>query len=191
MNVHDSEKVIGTLMHEGYRQVETVEQADLILYNTCSIRDKAEQKSLPSPRGLQEACGSGQEVWRAGLRGPAGRRKDFRARAACVTGMRIGQLSQVAGNAVQLEEWEERWSKSRGVRASLGEDSQLGVATQTDYRPRRSRDRRVLRDRIHRAHQSSSRIHHHHRRLRQVLRLLRGPVHARQGAQPHFGLGAR
>jgi tRNA-2-methylthio-N6-dimethylallyladenosine synthase len=44
MNVHDSEKVIGTLLHEGYRQVETVEQAGLILYNTCSIRDKAEQK---------------------------------------------------------------------------------------------------------------------------------------------------
>src|SRR5579859_5346832 len=44
MNVHDSEKVIGTLLHEGYRQVDTVEQAGLILYNTCSIRDKAEQK---------------------------------------------------------------------------------------------------------------------------------------------------
>jgi tRNA-2-methylthio-N6-dimethylallyladenosine synthase len=44
MNVHDSEKVVGTLVQEGYRQVETVEQADLVLYNTCSIRDKAEQK---------------------------------------------------------------------------------------------------------------------------------------------------
>ncbi|HXJ90345.1 MAG TPA: tRNA (N6-isopentenyl adenosine(37)-C2)-methylthiotransferase MiaB [Candidatus Binatia bacterium] len=44
MNVHDSEKVVGTLVQVGYRQVETVEQADLILYNTCSIRDKAEQK---------------------------------------------------------------------------------------------------------------------------------------------------
>src|SRR6476469_2806425 len=44
MNVHDSEKVVGTLVQEGYRQVPTVEQADLILYNTCSIRDKAEQK---------------------------------------------------------------------------------------------------------------------------------------------------
>ena len=44
MNVHDSEKVVGTLVQEGYRQVETVEAADLILYNTCSIRDKAEQK---------------------------------------------------------------------------------------------------------------------------------------------------
>src|SRR5215472_3780081 len=44
MNSHDSEKVIGTLLHEGYAQVESVEEADLVLYNTCSIRDKAEQK---------------------------------------------------------------------------------------------------------------------------------------------------
>jgi tRNA-2-methylthio-N6-dimethylallyladenosine synthase len=44
MNSHDSEKVIGTLQHQGYTQVETEEDADLILYNTCSIRDKAEQK---------------------------------------------------------------------------------------------------------------------------------------------------
>src|SRR5712664_804134 len=44
MNVHDSEKVIGTLLTQGYRQVFTVEEAGLVLYNTCSIRDKAEQK---------------------------------------------------------------------------------------------------------------------------------------------------
>ena len=44
MNAHDSEKVVGTLMQQGYRQVPTVEEAGLVLYNTCSIRDKAEQK---------------------------------------------------------------------------------------------------------------------------------------------------
>ena len=44
MNVHDSEKVVGTLVSQGYRQVQTVEEAGLILYNTGSIRDKAEQK---------------------------------------------------------------------------------------------------------------------------------------------------
>jgi len=44
MNAHDSEKVIGTLQREGYRQVESEEDAGLIVYNTCSIRDKAEQK---------------------------------------------------------------------------------------------------------------------------------------------------
>ena len=44
MNAHDSEKVIGTLEQQGYRQVTAEEDAGLILYNTCSIRDKAEQK---------------------------------------------------------------------------------------------------------------------------------------------------
>jgi tRNA-2-methylthio-N6-dimethylallyladenosine synthase len=44
MNAHDSEKVVGTLVSEGYRQVSTVDEAGLVLYNTCSIRDKAEQK---------------------------------------------------------------------------------------------------------------------------------------------------
>src|ERR1700716_1045319 len=44
MNAHDSEKVVGTLLQQGYRQVPTVEEAGLVLYNTCSIRDKAEQK---------------------------------------------------------------------------------------------------------------------------------------------------
>jgi tRNA-2-methylthio-N6-dimethylallyladenosine synthase len=44
MNAHDSEKVIGTLRRQGYRQVESEEEASLILYNTCSIRDKAEHK---------------------------------------------------------------------------------------------------------------------------------------------------
>ena len=44
MNAHDSEKVVGTLLSQGYCQVPTVEEAELVLYNTCSIRDKAEQK---------------------------------------------------------------------------------------------------------------------------------------------------
>jgi tRNA-2-methylthio-N6-dimethylallyladenosine synthase len=44
MNAHDSEKVIGTLVAEGYSQVPTPEAAELVFYNTCSIRDKAEQK---------------------------------------------------------------------------------------------------------------------------------------------------
>jgi len=44
MNDHDSEKVAGVLLARGYRQVETAEAARLILYNTCSIREKAAQK---------------------------------------------------------------------------------------------------------------------------------------------------
>jgi tRNA-2-methylthio-N6-dimethylallyladenosine synthase len=44
MNVHDSEKVAGVLMARGYRPATSHDQADLILYNTCSIREKAAQK---------------------------------------------------------------------------------------------------------------------------------------------------
>ena len=44
MNDHDSEKVAGVLLARGYQQVETPESASLILYNTCSIREKAAQK---------------------------------------------------------------------------------------------------------------------------------------------------
>ena len=44
MNAHDSEKVVGTLVAQGYEQVPTPEAAELVFYNTCSIRDKAEQK---------------------------------------------------------------------------------------------------------------------------------------------------
>jgi len=44
MNDHDSEKVAGVLLSRGYQQVESPESASLILYNTCSIREKAAQK---------------------------------------------------------------------------------------------------------------------------------------------------
>src|SRR5712671_6416315 len=44
MNDHDSEKVAGVLFSRGYRQVESPDSASLVLYNTCSIREKAAQK---------------------------------------------------------------------------------------------------------------------------------------------------
>jgi tRNA-2-methylthio-N6-dimethylallyladenosine synthase len=44
MNEHDSEKVAGVLLARGYKQVEKADSADVILYNTCSIREKAAQK---------------------------------------------------------------------------------------------------------------------------------------------------
>jgi tRNA-2-methylthio-N6-dimethylallyladenosine synthase len=60
MNVHDSEKVIGTLQSEGYTQVETPEEADLVLYNTCSIRDKAEQKVFHRLQQFKKDHGRGK-----------------------------------------------------------------------------------------------------------------------------------
>src|ERR1700676_2331365 len=44
MNAHDSEKVAGVLLGRGYRQVEDLDSAKVVFYNTCSIREKAAQK---------------------------------------------------------------------------------------------------------------------------------------------------
>lgn len=44
MNVHDSEKMAGVLSRKGYYPTDNPKEADIIIYNTCSIRDKAEQK---------------------------------------------------------------------------------------------------------------------------------------------------
>lgn len=43
MNFNDSEIVASILANEGYNTTDTLEDADLVLVNTCSIRDKAEQ----------------------------------------------------------------------------------------------------------------------------------------------------
>jgi tRNA-2-methylthio-N6-dimethylallyladenosine synthase len=61
MNVHDSEKVIGTLISQGYRQVSDEQQAGLILYNTCSIRDKAEQKVFHRLNEYKKLQGEGKK----------------------------------------------------------------------------------------------------------------------------------
>lgn len=44
MNEHDSEQIAGLLHSVGYSRTETPEHADMILLNTCSIREKAEHK---------------------------------------------------------------------------------------------------------------------------------------------------
>src|SRR5208337_318194 len=44
MNVHDSEKMSSILKDEGYIESDSLQEADLVIFNTCSIRQKAEQK---------------------------------------------------------------------------------------------------------------------------------------------------
>lgn len=46
MNVHESEKVAGILEHLGYEETHQNDDADIIVFNTCCIRDTAEQKAL-------------------------------------------------------------------------------------------------------------------------------------------------
>lgn len=60
MNAHDSEKVVGTLIERGYEQVEKPEEAELVFYNTCSIRDKAEQKVFHRLQQFKREAGKGK-----------------------------------------------------------------------------------------------------------------------------------
>ena len=46
MNVHDSEQMAALLAESGYKLTEQYQLADLILLNTCSIREKAQQKAF-------------------------------------------------------------------------------------------------------------------------------------------------
>jgi tRNA-2-methylthio-N6-dimethylallyladenosine synthase len=63
MNDHDSEKVAGVLLGRGYAMAGTPAAADIVFYNTCSIREKAAQKVF-SRLGLHGPgeIGAGQVV---------------------------------------------------------------------------------------------------------------------------------
>jgi tRNA-2-methylthio-N6-dimethylallyladenosine synthase len=54
MNELDSERLSGNLKLRGYKRIDDENQADLILLNTCSVRDKAEQKVFSRLGRLRE-----------------------------------------------------------------------------------------------------------------------------------------
>jgi tRNA-2-methylthio-N6-dimethylallyladenosine synthase len=79
MNVHDSEKVANLLLHAGYCASDSEQDADVLIVNTCSIRDKAEHQ-LYSDLGVLRS-------WRA-------------AAAGRVLGV-AGCVAQQEGDAIQ------------------------------------------------------------------------------------------
>jgi tRNA-2-methylthio-N6-dimethylallyladenosine synthase len=61
MNEHDSEKVAGVLLRRGYRQVASPDEARLVFYNTCSIRERAAQKVFSRLGGFNPRNNSGRD----------------------------------------------------------------------------------------------------------------------------------
>ena len=59
MNEHDSERMKGMLESLGYSEVPEREEADLILFNTCSIREKADERFGMSPTCTRPGRSSG------------------------------------------------------------------------------------------------------------------------------------
>jgi tRNA-2-methylthio-N6-dimethylallyladenosine synthase len=68
MNVHDSEKVANLLYHDGYLATDELDQADLLIINTCSIREKAEHRLYSEVGTLREwkDAGAGRVLGVAG-----------------------------------------------------------------------------------------------------------------------------
>jgi len=62
MNDHDSEKVAGVLLSRGYRQVDSIEAASFVLYNTCSIREKAAQKVFSRLGEFHDMSGEAKKI---------------------------------------------------------------------------------------------------------------------------------
>ena len=54
MNAHDSEKLAGLLTEMGLQEAPTREEADLVLFNTCCVREHAEQRALGNVAWLKE-----------------------------------------------------------------------------------------------------------------------------------------
>ena len=54
MNLHESEKIAGILEYLGYAQTENTEEADIVVFNTCCIRDNAEKHALGNIGALKK-----------------------------------------------------------------------------------------------------------------------------------------
>ena len=71
MNVADSELMFGLLGREGYVRAEDPGDADVMLVNTCAVRDNAEQRVIGRMGELQRHKRPGRRARRRGLHGPA------------------------------------------------------------------------------------------------------------------------
>ena len=54
MNVHESEKIAGILEKMGYSVADTREEADIIVFNTCAIREGAEDRVFGNVGNLKK-----------------------------------------------------------------------------------------------------------------------------------------
>jgi tRNA-2-methylthio-N6-dimethylallyladenosine synthase len=85
MNFSDSEIVASILADQGYNTTNRLEEADLVLVNTCSIRDKAEQtvrKRLEKYNAVKKNQ-SGHESWRLRMHGRKTQKQVFGGRKDC------------------------------------------------------------------------------------------------------------
>ena len=170
MNQHDSERMAGLLEQAGYDRTDDDRDADVIVINTCSVREKAEEKlytRLGEIRMMGDETGSRPVVAVAGCVAQQEGEK--------LLGRTNGHVIDVLIGTQSL--------KRLPMLVDEARNPTLQPPT-SDLRPRRPQP---LRRRLVSAGDCAPRggaqgLRHDHRGLQRVLRLLCRPVHARQGA---------
>src|SRR6266702_2883000 len=82
MNVYDAQRMVDTLAGEGFVETSSAEDADLVILNTCHIREKASEKVYSELGRLRRAGrGRGDHPPRA-CRGCRGRSAELPSSAA-------------------------------------------------------------------------------------------------------------
>jgi tRNA-2-methylthio-N6-dimethylallyladenosine synthase len=100
MNEYDSDKMADVLnAAQGYEPTRTWSEADLILFNTCSVREKAQEKVFSATWAASSTSSQGRADRRGRLRGQPGRRRDHQARALCGRGVRPADPAPPARDA--------------------------------------------------------------------------------------------
>ena len=170
MNVHDSERMAGLLDQAGYEPTTDDRDADVIVINTCSVREHAEEKlytRLGELRVLQQETG----------------RRPVVAVAGCVA-QQEGEslLSKTNGHVIDVVIGTQRL-KMLPIAASSTPPRSPFPARRHQPLGRRDASRSGSRG----AADPVQGLRHHHRGLQRPLRVLRRAVHARPRAHARQG----
>ena len=180
MNVHESEKLAGLLARAGYECTENSEEADVLVFNTCCIRDTAERRAL----------------------GNIGVTKALKRRNPSLIVAVCGCMPQQEGAAERIAAHYPYIDIILGTRNISRLPAEIERVLAAPRRPktkgqahRRDGYARGLslrgRGDPHAQDELSERLGQHHLRLQQFLHLLHRPVCARQGDLEERGRRAR
>ena len=178
MNLLDSELVVAKLRNDGYELTDDLNQADLILYNTCSVRQHAEDKiysALGRIKRLKERK-PGLSIGVLGCMAQKDQEQIFRRAPHVDVVVGPGQLAKV-GELVERS----REEKTRQIAVSRARSDGLARGDRGELRGVRRRPRAGA------AADAVPGVHPRDDGLRQVLHLLHRAVGARAGAEPSAG----
>jgi tRNA-2-methylthio-N6-dimethylallyladenosine synthase len=159
MNVYDSHRMADTLVPEGYVETATPDDADLIILNTCHIREKAAEKVYSELGRLRVLK---QDAARQG--------RDIKVAVAGCVAQAEGEEIIRRAPVVDLVVGPQSYHRLPEMLARAAQDKVID----TEFRAEQGRNPQARR----------LRVHHRAGGLRQVLHVLRRALHARRGDFP-------